>query len=63
MAKREEKYMQPLLFGHFSWNDHNGFLEDLNITRIDKTNVANHTRTEEHQRKTVKHSRLNASFG
>ena len=27
--------MQPLVFEHFSSNDHNGFLEDCSITLID----------------------------
>ena len=29
--------MQPLVFEHYSSNDHNGFLEYSNITLIDKT--------------------------
>ena len=28
--------MQPLIFEHFSSNDHSGFLEDRSITLIDK---------------------------
>ena len=28
--------MQPLVFEHFSSNDHNSFLEDCSITLIDK---------------------------
>ena len=29
--------MQPLVFEHYSSNDHNGFLEYSSITLIDKT--------------------------
>ena len=32
--------MQPLVFEHFSSNDHNGFLEDCSITLIYKTDGA-----------------------
>ena len=36
--------MQPLVFEHFSSNDHNGFLEDWSNTLINKTNGADSTR-------------------
>ena len=35
--KRGERHMQPLIFEHYSSNDHNGFLEYSSITLIDKT--------------------------
>ena len=35
-VKRGEEHMQPLVFEHFSSNDHNSFLEDCSITLIDK---------------------------
>ena len=46
--------MQPLVFGHFSSNDYNGFLEDCSITLIDKTDVSDPTRTEEYWRRVLK---------
>ena len=36
-AKGGEEHIQPLVFEHFSSNDHNRFLEDWSITFIDKT--------------------------
>ena len=46
--------MQPLVFGHFSSNDYNGFLEDCSITLIDKTDGSDPTRTEEYWRRVQK---------
>ena len=45
--------MQPFIFENFSSNDHNGFLEDCNITFIDKTDVCL-TRKEEYWRRVLK---------
>ena len=38
--------MQPLVFEHFSSNDHSSFLEDCSITLIDKTHGSDPTRRE-----------------
>ena len=46
--------MQPLVFEHFSSNDHNGSLEDRCVTLIDKTDGANPTRGHEHWRGVLK---------
>ena len=46
--------MQPLVFEHFSSNDHSGFLEDSSITLIDKTHGSAPTRREEYWRRTLK---------
>ena len=46
--------MQPLVFEHFSSNDHKGFLEDCSITLIDKTDESDPTRREEHWRRVLK---------
>ena len=53
-AKRGEEHMQPLVFEHFSSNDHNGFLEDCSITLIDKTDGSDPTRREEYWRRVLK---------
>ena len=53
-AKRGEEHMQPLIFEHFSSNDHNGFLEDCSITLIDKTDGSDPTRREEYWRRVLK---------
>ena len=53
-AKRGEKYLQPLLFEHFSSNDHNSFLEDCSITLIDKSDGSDRTRKEEYWRRVLK---------
>ena len=53
-AKKKEEHMQPLIFEHFSSNDHNGFLEDYSITLIDKTDGPNPTRREEYWRRILK---------
>ena len=42
--------MQPLVFEHFSSDDHIGFSEDCNVTLIDKTNGFDPTRREEYCR-------------
>ena len=46
--------MQPLVFNHFSSNDHNGFLKDCSITVIDKADGSDCTRTEEYWRRALK---------
>ena len=46
--------MQPLVFEHFSSNNHNGLLEDCSITRIDKTDGSDPTRREEYWRRILK---------
>ena len=53
-AKRGDEHMQPLVFKHFSSNDHNGFLEDCSITLIDKTDGSDPTRREEYWRRVLK---------
>ena len=63
-AKRGEEHMQPLVFEHFSSNDHNGFLEDCSITLIDKTDGSDPTRREKYWRRVlVEHDRLIALSG
>ena len=58
--------MQPLVFEHFSSNDHNGLIEDCSITLINKTDGADPTRREEYGRRVLKtatlygYDRLNA---
>ena len=46
--------MQPLIFEHFSSNDHSGFLEDCSITLIDKTIGSDPTRRAEYWRRVLK---------
>ena len=53
-GKRGEEHMQPLVFDHFSSNDHNVFLEDCSITLIDKTDGAHPTKREEYWRRVFK---------
>ena len=53
-AKRGEEHMQPLVFEHFSSNDHNGFLEDSSITLVEKTDGSDPTRRKEYWRKVLK---------
>ena len=53
-AKIREEHMQPLVSEHFSSNDHNGFLEDCNITIIDKTDGTVPTRRDEYWRRVLK---------
>ena len=53
-AKRGDEHMHPLVFEHFSSNDHNGFLEDCRINLIDKTDGSDFTRREEYWRRVLK---------
>ena len=53
-GKRGEEHMQPLVFDHFSSNDHNVFLEDCSITLIDKTDGAHPTKRKEYWRRVFK---------
>ena len=54
-AERREEHMQPLVFEHFSSNDHqNGFLEDCSITLIGKTNGSDPTRRQKYWRRLLK---------
>ena len=53
-AKRREEHMQPLVFAHFSSNDHNSFLEDFSITLIDKSDGTDPTSREEYCRRLLK---------
>ena len=53
-AKSGEKHMQRLVFEHFSSNDHNGLLEDCNITLTEKTDGADPTRREKYCRRVLK---------
>ena len=53
-AKRGAEHIQPLVFEHFSSNDHNGLLEDCSITLTDKTDKSDPTRREEYWRRVVK---------
>ena len=46
--------MQPLVFAHFSSNDHNSFLEDFSITLIDKSDGTDPTSREEYCRRLLK---------
>ena len=46
--------MQPLVFEHFSLNDHNGFLENRDITLVDKIDGSDPTRREEYCRRVLK---------
>ena len=43
---RNEKCMQEYLYSHFESEGHNGFLEDVSITLIDKTDGSNPTKRE-----------------
>ena len=46
--------MQPLVFEHFSSNNHNGFLEDCSITIIDRADRFDLTKREEYLRRVSK---------
>ena len=46
--------MQPLLFEHFSSNNHNSFLQDCSITLMVKTDGSDPTRPEEYWRRVLK---------
>ena len=43
---RGDEHKQAVLFAHFQGLDHNGFLEDMEITFIDKTDPSDPTRRE-----------------
>ena len=43
---KEDKHKKAGFFAHFQSLDHNGFLEDTEITFIDKTDPSNRTRRE-----------------
>ena len=53
-AQRGEEHMQPELFEHFYLKGHNGFLQDCNITLIDKTDCSDPTRWEGYWRAVLK---------
>ena len=53
-ALRGEEYMQPERFENFTPENHNCFLTDCSITRIEKTDVSDRTRREEYWRKVWK---------
>ena len=53
-VKRGEKHMQPLVFEHFSLNDHNGLLENCDNTLVDKIDGSDPTRREEYWRRVLK---------
>ena len=46
--------MQEHLFSHFSMAGHNGFLNDVSITFIDKTDPTDPLRREDYWRQTLK---------
>ena len=46
--------MQPLVFEHFSSNDHSGFLGDCIITLIDETDGSDPTSREEYWTRVLK---------
>ena len=46
--------MQPLVFEHFSLNDHNGLLENCDNTLVDKIDGSDPTRREEYWRRVPK---------
>ena len=46
--------MKPLVFDHFSSNDHDGFLKDCSITIIGKTDRSDPTRRDEYWRRVLK---------
>ena len=47
-AQRGEQHMQPELFQYFHSEGHNGFLQDCNITLINKKDGSETTRREEY---------------
>ena len=53
-AQRGEEHMQPELSEHFHSEEHNGFLQDCNITLIEKTDSSDPTRREEYCRAVLK---------
>ena len=52
--QRLEPCMQEHLFSHFSMAGHNGFLIDVSITFIDKTDPSDPLRREDYWRETLK---------
>ena len=46
--------MQELLFRHLSSPDHHGFLNDISITFIDKTDPSDPLKREDYRRRTLK---------
>ena len=52
--QRLEPCMQEHLFSHFSMADHDGFLNDVFITFIDKTDPSDPLRREDYRRQTLK---------
>ena len=52
--QRLEPCMQEHLFSHFSMAGHNGFLNDVSITFIDKTDPSDPLRREDYWRQTLK---------
>ena len=52
--QRLEPCMQVLLFSHFSMAVHNGFLNDVSITFIDKTDPSDPLRREDYWRQALK---------
>ena len=46
--------MQEHLFSHFSMADHDGFLNNISVTFIDKTDPFDPLRIEDYWRKTLK---------
>ena len=55
-AEKGEDHMQTYVFEHFSSEGHNGFLEDCEITFIDKTDNSDPVRREEYWRRMLKTS-------
>ena len=47
-------FMQEHLFSHFSVEDHGGFLNDVSITFIDKTDPSDPFRRKDYWRQTLK---------
>ena len=51
---RKERCLQEHLFKHFNSMGHNGFLSNVSITLIDKTNGKNPKKIEDYWRRTLK---------
>ena len=51
--RRSETWMQEHLFRHFSSSGHNGFLIDVSITFIDKTDTSDPLKREDYWRRTL----------
>ena len=52
--QRLEPCMQEHLFSHFSLEGHDGFLNDVSITFIDKTDPSDPLQREDYRRQTLK---------